>query len=252
MPVSTRVLAPALLAFGLTACTSGMGSRGFEPFSPARRPTAEFPNIAYADWTEAEPEYRLYPGDELEVVMPTAPELNRTIRVAPDGRINLPLAASLMAADRSTEELRADITAAYAGVLVRPDAQIVLKQAAPIRVYVGGEVGQPGEYEMAGDIDALQAVIRAGGFKDTARRFEVVVIRRGPDGRPMMKTVDLLQAVSDPGAADATPLRRFDIVYVPRTRVAEAALAIQQYTAAVPFSGGFSYVVADRVLGRRD
>ena len=30
-----------------------------EPFTPAPRPTAEFPNIAYADWTEFEPEYRL-------------------------------------------------------------------------------------------------------------------------------------------------------------------------------------------------
>jgi polysaccharide export outer membrane protein len=141
--------------------------------------------------------------------------------VGPDGRIGLALASHVMAADRSIPELEAEITAAYAPVLVRPEAQIVLRQAAPIRIYVGGEVRTPGEYEMPGDIDTLQAVLKAGGFTDGARRFEVVVIRRGPDGRPMMKTVDLLRAVNQPGAADATPLRRFDIVYVPRTRVAE-------------------------------
>ncbi|MDP8916767.1 MAG: polysaccharide biosynthesis/export family protein, partial [Pseudomonadota bacterium] len=78
MPPSYRAVAPALLAFGLTAC--GTAAPGFEPFSPARRPTAEFPNIAYADWTEAEPDYRLYPGDEVEVVLPTAPELSRTVK----------------------------------------------------------------------------------------------------------------------------------------------------------------------------
>lgn len=250
MSRSPRALAPALLALMLSGC--GSVSPGFEPFSPPRRPTAEFAPIAYADWTEAEPDYRFFPGDELDVAVGTAPELNRTVRVGPDGRITLALAPStIMAADRSIPELQADIAAAYAQTLIRPEAQITLRQAAPIRVYVGGEVRNPGEFEMPGDIDALQAVLKAGGFTDSARRFEVVVIRRGPDGRPMMRTVDLLRAVNDPANADATPLRRFDVVYVPRTRVSEVALAIQQYTAAVPFSSGFSYVVADRVIGRR-
>jgi polysaccharide export outer membrane protein len=120
-----------------------------------------------------------------------------------------------------------------------------------MRVYVGGEVKTPGEYEMPGDIDALQAVLKAGGFTTAARRFEVVVIRRGPDGRPMMKTVDLLRAAMNPGAGDAVPLRRFDIIYVPRTRIAEVGLFTQQYVNdAVPFSSGFGYILADRVLGR--
>jgi polysaccharide export outer membrane protein len=128
---------------------------------------------------------------------------------------------------------------------------VVLKQAAPMRVYVGGEVETPGEYEMPGDIDALQAVLKAGGFTPEARRFEVVVIRRGPGGKPMMKTVDLLQAISDPAAGDATPLRRFDVVYVPRTRVAEVGLFVNQYlNQALPFTSGFSYVIADRLFNR--
>jgi polysaccharide export outer membrane protein len=158
-----------------------------------------------------------------------------------------------MAADRSAPELEAAIAQAYAATLVRPEAQVVLKQAAPIRIYVGGEVENPGEYEMPGDIDALQAIVKAGGFTPGARRFEVVVIRRGPDGRPMMKTVDLLHAVTHPDAVDAVPLRRFDVVIVPRTRIAEVGLFTRQYlTEAFPFTSGFSYVLADRIVGRRD
>jgi polysaccharide export outer membrane protein len=119
-----------------------------------------------------------------------------------------------------------------------------------MRIYVGGEVRNPGEFEMPGDIDALQAIVKAGGFTPGARRFEVVVIRRGPDGRPMMRTVDLLRAVTNPAAADAVPLRRFDIVYVPRTRIAEVGLFTQQYfNDAFPFTSGFSYVIADRLVG---
>ena len=51
-------------------------------------------------------------------------------------------------------------------------------------MFVGGEVSKPGIYDMPGDINALQAVIMAGGFKPIAKRSQVVIIRRGPDGRP--------------------------------------------------------------------
>jgi polysaccharide export outer membrane protein len=58
----------------------------------------------------------------------------------------------------------------------------------------------------------------------------------------MMRTIDLARATSDPGHYDLAPLRRFDIVYVPKTGVAETGLFVQQYIKNVlPFSMGFSY-----------
>ncbi|HEX8568979.1 MAG TPA: polysaccharide biosynthesis/export family protein [Caulobacteraceae bacterium] len=219
-----------------------------EPFTPRPRATAEFPNIAYADWTEFEPEYRLAPGDEFDLVVPSAPELNRTLKVGFDGRVMLPLDVKVMAADRAPEELEGEIAAAYAPHLVRPDVEVVVKQAQPMKIFVGGEVGDPGMYDMAGDIDTLQAVIQAGGFAPGARRAEVVVIRRGPDGRAMMRTVNLLRATTDASRADAVPLRRFDVVYVPRSTIAEVGLFVKQAFDAVPFASGFSYVLADRLV----
>ena len=226
-----------------------LGACAVEPFTPRPRPTAEFADISYADWTEFEPEYRIAPGDEFDLVVPSAPELNRSVRVGFDGRVMLPLDLKVMAADRAPEELEAEIAAAYAAHLVRPDVEVVVKQAQPMKVFVGGEVGDPGMYDMAGDIDALQAVIQAGGFTPGARRAEVVVIRRGPEGRAMMRTVDLMRAVTDAGSADAVPLRRFDVIYVPRSTIAEVGLFVKQAFDAVPFSSGFSYVLADKIVG---
>jgi polysaccharide export outer membrane protein len=95
---------------------------------------------------------------------------------------------------------------------------------------------------MPGDVDALRAVIQAGGFKTSSRRSQVVIIRRGPDGRAMMRTADLLRGLTSPGGADLVPLRRFDIVYVPRSGVAETGLFMQQYLRdLLPVS--FSYAV---------
>lgn len=231
-------MAVVLMASGTTAC----GHLDAEPITPAPRPTATFSNIGYADWSEQEPDYRFYPGDEIEMTVPSAPELNKTATVQPDGRIAAPLVSPVMAADRTIGELQASLSQAYAGTLLRPQVQISVKATAPLKVFVGGEVGNPGVFDMAGDGDALRAIIQAGGFKTTAKRNQVVIIRRGPDGRAMMRTADLLRGLTSPGGADLVPLRRFDIVYVPRSGAAETGLFMQQYFRdLLPVS--FSYAI---------
>lgn len=203
---------------------------------------ADFPNIPYAVWTDDEPGYRLFPGDEVDFTVGSAPELNKTAVVQPDGRISLPLIGSVMAANRSLDDLQGALADAYSHQLVRADVGVALKTVGALKVFVGGEVDKPGVYDMPGDLDSLRAVIMAGGFKTTARTNEVVIIRRGPEGRPMMRTVNLSMALRGTGDRDLVPLRRFDIVYVPRSSVSEAGLWVQQYLRDLtPVDLSFSY-----------
>ncbi len=215
---------------------------GAEAFPFGRREKPEFADIPYATWTDEEPDYRLYPGDELEVQVPSAPELNRTLKVQPDGRITMPLISPVMAADKPVAELEKALGEAYSTTLRRPAVEVSLKQAAPIRIFVGGEVGTPGVYEMPGDIDALQAVIMAGGLKPSGRPRQAVVVRRNLGGQPMIRTVDLTDGLGDP-LADRVPLRRFDIVFVPRGRLSEVGVFLGQIRDALPFT--FSYNIGD-------
>ena len=235
-----------LLALGaalptLAACGGGNGERMPRPSAyGARRvePTGPnaFPDIPFADWTDAEPEYRLYPGDEIEVAMPTATELTRTLRVAPDGRIALPLIGNVMAADLSLTALQQGLSAAYASQLVRPVIEVTLRQAGPIRVWVDGEVRTPGVIEMVGDLDAYQAVVQAGGLMPGAQARSVALIRRGPGGSRMMRVIDLR-----PRQAEVVALRRGDIVFVPRSTLGELAAFFTQVRSALPV--GFSYAI---------
>jgi len=228
-------------AFALPFAVSACGHVDREPITPAARPTATFSDIGYADWSDQEPDYRFYPGDEVEITVPSATELNKSVVVQPDGRVALPLIAPVMAADRTIAELEASITRAYSTQLLRPQAQVSIKSTAPLKVFVGGEVGNPGVYDMAGDGDALRAIIQAGGFKTSAKRTSVVIIRRGPNGRAMLRTADLLTGMTN-GRTDLVPLRRFDVVYVPRSGVSEAGLFMQQYFRdLLPIS--FSYAI---------
>ena len=242
-----RLVPMAALSLALAGCGGRhlphmdlLGVRDEEPLPTAGAPEGGFGNIPYASWSDYEPPYRFYPGDELEVALPTAPELTKTVTVQPDGRISLPLIGSVMAADRTVDDLQATLAEAYSSQLLRPTVEISPK-AAPLKVFVGGEVRNPGVLDLTGDGDALRAIIQAGDFMNTADRSEVIVIRRGPNGRAMIRRVNLKQGLKSAGA-DLVPLRRFDIVYVPKSGVANANLAVQQYIRDMsPIQLGFSY-----------
>ena len=210
---------------------AGLGGDRVQPVG-----RSSFPEIGFADWTENEPEYVLYPGDEIELATPTAPELTRTQRIGPDGRISLPLVGQIMAADRTIAEVERDASDAFASQLRRPVVEITLKTAGPIRVWVGGEVRTPGMIEMNGDLDAYQAVIQAGDFLPTARQHEVALIRRGPGGVRMMRAVDLR-----PRRGEVVALRRGDIIFVPRSNLGEVANFVSLFRNALPI--GFSYAI---------
>ena len=225
-------------ASALSACgvTSGLPLVDQGPPSGNRIETGNFPEIGFSDWTDQEPEYLFYPGDELEVATPTATELTRTVKVGPDGRIALPLIGQMMAADRSISQLQQELVAAYSTQLVRPVVEITLKTAGPVKVWVTGEVRNPNVYDMPGDIDALQAIIMAGGYLPSARSQKVAVIRRGPGGRRMMRAIDLRER-----RGEIVALRRGDVIFVPRSTLGELANFFTQVKAALPI--GFNYTL---------
>ena len=92
---------------------------------------------------------------------------------------------------------------------------------------------------MPGDMDALRAIIEAGGFQDTGQEVAGGDHPPQPRRRAMMRTVDLDRPFHDGGHADLVPLRRFDIVFVPKTGLAEVGVFMTQLRNALPVS--FSY-----------
>jgi protein involved in polysaccharide export with SLBB domain len=212
---------------------------------PAGAGPPRFVDLPYASWTNDEPAYRLYPGDQVDVVVPAAPELNKTVVIQPDGRIMLPLIGAQMAADRTADELARELTRAYAGELLRPYVEVSV-QAQPLKVFVGGEVGKPGVYDLPGDIDSLRAIIDAGGFLPTSKRSQVVIIRRGRGGRAMMRTVDLARPLKGGSLDDLVPLKRFDIVYVPKTGLGELDDFMTGVRNALPIQ--FSYAFGNSAI----
>ena len=119
-----------------------------------------------------------------------------------------------------------------------------VEEAAGSVVLVGGQVRNPGQHPLPARRGVMEAVIRAGGFDPEARLGEVVLIRRGQGDLPMLRTVDLRGFVTGSGGAADVPLLAGDIVFVPRSRIAEVNLWIDQYVnRLIPFSRSFSYSI---------
>lgn len=226
-----------LPALALSACQS---------VKPA--PSPQFPVMEWRHEDSADRAYLLAPGDTLQVIFHTAPELDREIRVAPDGSITLPYVGPVRASARTAGEVRGALLQAYASELKNPDIDVIPTGFESQRIFVGGEVGSPGMIELPGQIDPLQAIIMAGGFTERAKPSYVALLRRMPGGEVMTAVIDVNKGLNDPNLAQWTPLRRFDVVYVPRSAIAEENLFMQQWIrAALPIDFSLYYDIAGEI-----
>jgi len=196
----------------------------------------------FQQWIEYEPVYRLYPGDQIDIVVSSAPELSRTLTVGPDGRILMPMSDPIMAAGKNMIQVQHELKAQLAKQLRDPTVAITPRAYGPQQIYVGGEVGQAGTYTLPGPIGAIEALFMAGGMRDTAKTNQIAVLRRAPNGGMMMRSVNIGHGMNRlPHYNDVIQLRRGDIIFVPKTRLAEIGLFVQSVRSVLPVDFNLSY-----------
>ena len=188
-------------------------------------------------------EYRIGPGDELSVTFPNNAELNHDGPVGPDGRFALPLLGNLPLAGDSLNRAAFVISEALRSAGIVEDARTnVTVRRYGNNVYVGGQVKIPGVVLLASGMDAMQAIIAAGGMTDSAKTGQVAVIRRDAEGHPHVTYVNVKAYSHGKAGATIAVLEPRDIVFVPRSRIAEVDLWIDNYiNKTIPFSRGINY-----------
>lgn len=185
-------------------------------------------------------EYSIQPGDQLDVKFFYNPELNESITVRPDGRISLQLIDEVKAAGLKPSELDAELTKKYSQEIKQPLITVIVRSFTSQKVYVGGEVNNQGLVDLKDGMSPLHAVLNAGGFKDTANPSAALIIRKGTDNRPLPIRVNLKNALY---GAEAGQLQPYDVVYVPKSFIAEANLFVSQYIEKLLLFKGFNFGV---------
>jgi polysaccharide biosynthesis/export protein len=178
--------------------------------------------------TPAEPvRYAITPGDELDIRFYRTPELNVSVPVRGDGRIQLDLVGEIEVGGHSPEQVARELEARYGRELEAPRVAVLVKKFGA-QVYVGGEVKDPSRVEVGPGITALQAINAAGGFVDRSMISWVILIRRTPTAFEGTRLA-LNEAVSGEDPSKDIELQPGDIIDVPKKPVVHLNIFVEQY-----------------------
>lgn len=173
--------------------------------------------------------YRVQPGDVLRIEVVEDDTLNRSVLVAPDGRISMPQAGSIRAAGRTVESIAQLLTNRLASSFnTPPNVYVGVEGIAPeeepetINVFMLGEVERPGLIELEHGTTLIQAFAAMGGFSAFAATKRVQLRRTDPKTkRETVRTINY-EAILQGQVQDATiQLRDGDVILVPTRRLFE-------------------------------
>ena len=206
----------------------------------AQQELRQIPPPTPLEMVQPTPPYIVQPGDQLSIKFFYNPELNETVTVRPDGKISLQLVDEVQAAGLQPVELDEVLTRRYSLELKRPTVTVIVTSFTGQRIYVGGEVTQQREMILSSGMTVVQAIFQAGGFKETASPENAILIRLGPKREPVAMRLDLQDAMMGKGAGASLVLRPSDIVYIPKSYIAEANKWVNQYIERLILFRGFS------------
>jgi len=127
--------------------------------------------------------YTVQPGDILEISVWREEDLQREVLVRPDGRFSFPLAGDIDATGKTVAELREEIAASLQKYIPDLVVTVTVKNILGNKVYVIGQVNNPGEFVVNPRVDVMQALSMAGGTTAFAALNDIVILRREGDSQ---------------------------------------------------------------------
>ena len=86
---------------------------------------------------------------------------------------------------------------------------------------MAGEVLQPGKLEMRENLTAVQAVLLAGGFKDSAKSSQILVFRKLNAETAEVRSLNLKTLKRTSDLENDLTLQAGDMILVPRNRISK-------------------------------
>ncbi|MCS6947783.1 MAG: polysaccharide export protein [Steroidobacteraceae bacterium] len=165
-------------------------------------------------------EYRIGPGDTLQVFVWNQPELTVTVPVRPDGMISTPLIAGVPAAGKTATQLAQDLQKALSEFVRNPTVSVMVTSfvgnyADQIRVV--GQAAKPQSLPFKANMTLLDVMIAVGGLAEFAAGNRAVVVRRVGDKQTRIR-VRLRDLLDDGDISANIPMHPGDVLIIPESR----------------------------------
>ncbi len=160
-------------------------------------------------------DYRLGPEDVIEVRVFELDQLNRTLRVSGDGKIELPLVGSVEVTGLTPNKVASQIADRLRDRYVQnPQVSIFITEFKSQKVSLLGAVATPASYPLSGQRRLLQLLAEAGSLGPEAGST-LYVFRQTEDGRSARLTVPLNELLLQGDPRWNVLLRSGDVISVP-------------------------------------
>jgi polysaccharide export outer membrane protein len=179
------------------------------------------------EYLERPVRYIIGPGDQLRISFLGEEVLNNNMNVTPDGYINVPLLDEpLLAAGLDLSELHDVIVEKLSRLLKNPQIYLNVNDMGSQHVFVLGHVTVP-QMASTEPLTLASVISVCGGIKRDGQRKQVIVVRRNPGGDPIVFEVNFMELLKGNSLMPDIPLQRYDIVIVPKSRVANVRDFVQ-------------------------
>jgi polysaccharide biosynthesis/export protein len=159
-----------------------------------------------------------------------------TLTIKPDGTIDLPLLKDrILCVGHTVREVENTVNRLYRdGILDHVVASVSLGKAQSRKMYVMGQVGAPGAYDINQPVTALHAIAMAGGpLNDSADLTSVILISKDIEGKPIGRRLDLKRILDVGDMSAAILVKPYDILYVPQTYIRDMRIFMDQYIGVI-------------------
>ena len=138
-----------------------------------------------ASSTATSQEYRIGPGDKLNVFVWRNPEISVSVPVRPDGKISTPLVEDMVAAGKTPRQLARDIEGVLSTYIRSPVVTVIVTEfvgAFGEQIRVVGQAATPQSLPYRDNITLLDVMIEVGGLNEFAAGNRAKVIRPTAQG----------------------------------------------------------------------
>lgn len=163
-------------------------------------------------------EYRIGANDALGVTVHGHPELSGIVHVRPDGYVGLPLIYDLRAAERTPDELTAEIERRLSAYVIEPKVTVVVLESLSStgqQVRIIGDAAAPRAVPFRKGMTALDALTEVSGLSPYANGNAAVLVRGDPlaPSRIPLRLDDLIERGD---VSKDVPLEPGDVIIIPR------------------------------------
>ena len=183
------------------------GCGGAPPLPPAP-PASSLPSA----------EYRIGPGDALNIFVWRNPELTLTVPVRPDGRLSIPLVEDIVAIGKTPTALAREFEQQLSKYVRDPLVTVIVENFVgpiPEQIRVIGEAAQPRALPYRADMTFLDVMIAVGGLTKYAAGNDSVIVRTA-QGEQNTYSVHLNSLIRDGDIESNVALRPGDILIIPQ------------------------------------